>query len=173
MAKNKKKENKVTSRRDFLKNASLFAGGIAGTMGMANLAGDALASKDMSKEVPVPGKTVLVPEPVYEVYDTDILILGGGFAAVSAAMEAFGQGANLLMVDKGPFGFSGGFGMNWDNYVSSIIDSDPAYRFNFWYSEGLGNQKAMSAVYNHIVFSGLKPRLLPQVLAHGTMAGLP
>ncbi|MBU1055236.1 MAG: FAD-binding protein [Proteobacteria bacterium] len=147
--KNKEKENKNASRREFLKNAGLFTGGIAGTMGMANFAGAATAGKDTAKEVPIPGKIVSVPDPFYEVYDTDILILGGGFAAVSAAMEAYGQGANLLVVDKGPFGFSGGFGMNWDNYVASIKDGDLAYRFNFWYSEGLGNQKAMSAVYNH------------------------
>ncbi|WP_435549064.1 twin-arginine translocation signal domain-containing protein [Desulfobacterium sp. N47] len=107
MATKEKKDNKETSRRKFLKNAGLLAGGIAGSMGMVNLAGAASGSKDTKTEIPVQGKTVAVPEPVYEVYDTDILILGGGFAAVSAAMEAFGQGVNLLMVDKGPFGFSG------------------------------------------------------------------
>ncbi len=162
----KQKENKETSRRKFLKDAGIFAGGMAGSLGIADIASAASLSKEKARETQIPGKTVAVSEPVYEVYDTDILILGGGFAAVSAAIEAFGQGANLLMVDKGPFGFSGGFGMNWDNYVASIKDGDLAYRFNFWYSEGLGNQKAMSAVYNH------KPnnRMLLDIANRGTTA---
>ncbi|MBU3949613.1 MAG: FAD-binding protein [Proteobacteria bacterium] len=166
MATKEKKENKETSRRKFLKDAGLLAGGIAGSMGMVNLAGAASGSKDTATEIQAQGKTVAVPEPVYEVYDTDILILGGGFAAVSAAMEAFGQGVNLLMVDKGPFGFSGGVGMNWDNYVASTVDGDKAYRFNFWYSEGLANQKAMSAIYNHKIDN----QLLIEMANRGTTA---
>ncbi|MBU1053396.1 MAG: FAD-binding protein [Proteobacteria bacterium] len=166
MAKEKKKENNKASRREFLKNAGLFAGGIAGSMGMANLAGAATAVKDTAKEILIQGQTVNVPEPVYEVYNTDILILGGGFAAVSAAMEAFGQGANLMMVDKGPFGYSGGFGMNWDNYITSITDGDMAYKFNFWYSEGLCNQKALKAVFNHMP----NHRIMVDIANRGTTA---
>ncbi|MBA3035825.1 MAG: FAD-binding protein, partial [Desulfobacterium sp.] len=164
--KKKEKEDNKASRREFLKNAGLFAGGIAGGLGMVNLAEGATGEKITAKEIHRPGKTVSVPEPVYEVYDTDVLILGGGFAAVSAALEAFGQGANLIMVDKGPFGFSGGFGMNWDNYVASMKDGDMAYRFNFWYSEGVGNQKVMSAVYNHMP----DHKLLLEVANRGTTA---
>lgn len=162
----KEKENNQASRREFLKNAGLFAGGMAGSMGMANLAGAATASKDTPKEIQIPGQPVKVPEPVYEVYNTDILILGGGFAAVSSAMEAFGQGANLMMVDKGPFGYSGGFGMNWDNYITSITDGDMAYKFNFWYSEGLCNQKALKAVFNHMP----NHRIMVDIANRGTTA---
>ncbi|MBU1055100.1 MAG: FAD-binding protein [Proteobacteria bacterium] len=166
MSTKKKTENNGKSRREFLKNAGLLAGGVAGGMGILNLASCDTTKKDAAKEIPIPGKSVAVPEPVYEVYDTDVLIIGGGFAAVSAAIEAFGQGVNLIMVDKGPFGFSGGFGMNWDNYVASMKDGDTAYKFNLWYSEGLGNQKVMSAVYNHMPNN----KLLLDVANRGTTA---
>ncbi|MBU1056649.1 MAG: hypothetical protein KKC46_22880 [Proteobacteria bacterium] len=63
---------------------------------------------DKAKEIQISGNTFAVPEPVYEVYDTDVLILGGGFAAISAAMETFAQGTDSMIADKDPFGFSGG-----------------------------------------------------------------
>ncbi|MBU1055099.1 MAG: FAD-binding protein [Proteobacteria bacterium] len=162
----KKTEKKGKSRREFLKNAGLLAGGMAGGMGVLNLASCDTVNQDTTKEIPIPGKTVAVPDPVYEVYDTDVLIIGGGFAAISAAMEVFAQGADSMIVDKGPFGFSGGFGMNWDNYVASTKDGDKTYRFNFWYSEGLGNQKVMSAIYNHNTHN----RLLLNIANRGTTA---
>ncbi|MBA3036865.1 MAG: FAD-binding protein [Desulfobacterium sp.] len=151
MATKEEKENTGVSRREFLKNAKLLAGSVAGGMAIANLAAAGTpGDENKAKEIQIQGSTVKVPEPVYEVYNTDILVLGGGFIAVSAALEAFGQGANLMMVDKGPFGYSGGFGMNWDNYITSITDGEMAYKFNFWYSEGLCNQKALKAVFTHM-----------------------
>lgn len=39
-------------------------------------------------------------DPVETTYDTDILVIGAGMAGLSAAIEAAGQGANVLLVEK-------------------------------------------------------------------------
>ena len=98
MSKNMKKG---LSRRDFLKGAAASALGVAafGVMGHNEAVAEESAQIAAAK---------------YEVINTDLLIIGGGFGAMSAAYEALAKGQRVTIVDKGPYGHSGNAGFNWD-----------------------------------------------------------
>ncbi|WP_188055564.1 FAD-binding protein [Oryzomonas rubra] len=97
------------SRRGFLKS-----GGLA--LGTAVLAGNTAAltgcSGSTSGTAGTNGNSAASQS--YSVYETDILIIGGGIGALSAGFEATKSGRKVTMVDKGPFRASGATGMNWD-----------------------------------------------------------
>lgn len=59
-------------------------------------------------------------EVSYEVVNCDLLIVGGGTAATSAAMWAAKQGKHATIIDKGDYGFSGASGFNWDLYGTAL-----------------------------------------------------
>jgi len=98
MSKNMKKG---ISRRDFLKGTAASALGIAafGVMGHSEAAAE---------------ESTQIAAAKYEVINTDLLIIGGGFGAMSAAYEALAKGQRVTIVDKGPYGHSGNAGFNWD-----------------------------------------------------------
>ncbi len=95
-------------RRSFLKLSGLTAGVAA--LSCAALSGCASAGEQPSAE----GQAVTSAEVPYSVYDTDILLIGGGYGAIYAMNAACRAGQNILCVDKGPWGFSGAHGMNFD-----------------------------------------------------------
>ena len=119
------KENMRTeglSRRDFLRASGLAAGGfgvMAALGGCApQAAGEpapeakaeegesALSSTGegrVTTELPVPAGEA----PKKTTYDCDVLVIGGGFAGLNAAMAAKNAGASVVMVDKGQPGYSG------------------------------------------------------------------
>ena len=57
----------------------------------------------MIEELPIP--ETLAPERT--MYACDVLVVGGGFAGLNAAMAAKDAGANVVLVDKGRPGYSG------------------------------------------------------------------
>lgn len=93
-------------RRSFFK-----LGGIAA--GAAAFAGGSFAASPSQAFAEDENGEVIINVP-YAVYDTDILLIGGGFGASFAMNEACKTGKNVLVVDKGPYGFSGAFGMSFD-----------------------------------------------------------
>lgn len=127
------KDEKQNSRRNFLKGAGLIAGGAALMSTLPPATSEAFAKAT--------GGKASAGEPAYEVYNTDVLIIGGGIAATTAALQAFGEGVNVMMVDKGPFRQSGGGGMNWAVITGWIDDVARAFRYNIYNSEGMINQK--------------------------------
>ena len=62
---------------------------------------------------------------LYELFDTDILVIGGGLAGSHAALEAYRQGKDVVVVEKGPFHFGGACGYNWCNWVNFIQTDTP------------------------------------------------
>lgn len=58
----------------------------------------------VTSELPVPETTAL---PSKTQYECDVLVIGGGFAGLNAAMAAKRNGYSVVMVDKGRPGFSG------------------------------------------------------------------
>lgn len=98
------------SRRNFLKGAALSTVGIAAV----SLGGCAASGADGKSE----GSTTAADgsEIHYEVINTDFLVIGGGNNAYSTAFWAAQQGKNVTLIDKGPYGFSGASGFNWDCY---------------------------------------------------------
>jgi succinate dehydrogenase / fumarate reductase flavoprotein subunit len=117
------------SRRSFLKGGGITAGLIALAGGGltltacsgqqtaqqgsgANLAGDSLDGANN-----------------YEVYDTDVLVIGSGFGGFSAAFESVASGLKTTIVEKGPWGAGGVTGMNFD-FLSAWITDPEKYRLD-------------------------------------------
>ena len=104
------------SRRAFLRASGLAMGGIAAAGALAACSpqendGAKTASADEAKEASARLTEELpIPEakaPSTTSYDCDVLVIGGGFAGLNAAMAAKGEGANVVLVDKGRPGYSG------------------------------------------------------------------
>jgi len=144
------------TRRGFLKalaTAGLFGGSLADGMSRIQLslseAGDkgVEAPKWVIKEVPIIslGRT-------YRTYDTDVLVIGGGSGGTAAAIEAFTQGADVICVDKGPWGWSGASGVNWDQCLPSTElkikgdNADVYFRDMIVENRGLPNQEVTRAI---------------------------
>ncbi|WP_172623348.1 FAD-dependent oxidoreductase [Arabiibacter massiliensis] len=107
----KREESGGLSRRSFLKYGGLFAGAAAVGVGAGGLTGCAAGDGAAGAPDVAPTSTDL---PEYEVFDTDMLVIGAGFGAMSACDEAVRQGKQVMVIDKGPYGFGGACGMNWD-----------------------------------------------------------
>lgn len=85
------KSNFDCNRRGFLKIAGIGAAAIT-VPGMGLISNAGAASMDKIKQ---------------EIIETDVLVLGGGFAGVFAAIKAKKQGVDVTLVDKGHVGKSG------------------------------------------------------------------
>lgn len=116
-----KEKAKNISRRDFIKGT---ATGTAGAIAINLLGGaspnSALAQSASNNITDNTGASQLSPK--YEVINTDLLIIGAGFGAVSAAFEALAKGKKVTMIDKGPFRHGGGAGFNWDTIATWITN---------------------------------------------------
>ena len=110
-----KKEQHTISRRDFLRGMAAGAVGVAATsvLGTTALAEESAGENAVQPSAGVPG---------YEVYNTDLLIIGAGFGAMSAAFEAIAKGQSVVMIDKGPFRHGGNAGYNWDVIATWVPD---------------------------------------------------
>lgn len=109
------------SRRAFLEGSAVAAG-------MAALASVGLAGCSKTTEVAPPADASEgAPAQAinYEVYDTDLVIIGGGLAGLQAAYEAFGQGKEVIVVEKAPWSFGGAAGYNWDQFINFTRDDLP------------------------------------------------
>lgn len=65
--------------------------------------GNGSGGERATTELPIPAAAA----PEKTVYDCDVLVIGGGFAGLNAAMAAKNAGASVVMVDKGQPGYSG------------------------------------------------------------------
>ena len=74
------------------------------------------------------------PEPIeYEVVNCgDILIIGAGFGAFTAAFKAISEGKRVTIIDKGPFLHSGNAGYNWDTVASWLPDANNYESDMYW-----------------------------------------
>jgi succinate dehydrogenase/fumarate reductase flavoprotein subunit len=89
--------------------AAIAAGSVAVSKDTAPAHADAAAQ---------PGRSI--PES-YRVYETDVVIVGGGIAGMMAAHTVLQNAVNTIIVDKGPFGHSGASGINWGAAVSPVM----------------------------------------------------
>ena len=109
------------SRRSLLKASALIAGAVAA----AGTVGGAVAEEAVAPDAGA------APEPAYKVYDTDMIVIGAGFGGMAAAIECDLVGRNCILIDKGPYGFGGGTGMNWDIAWRFMPDlrNEPAFGY--------------------------------------------
>jgi len=91
----KEKSKKGLNRRDFIKGAAVGVGTIA-------LAGFGL------KEAKASSQRVTKPRVSRWDYETDVVVVGAGFAAQAAAIEAHDAGVEVLMLEKAPEKYQGG-----------------------------------------------------------------
>lgn len=109
------------SRRDFLKGSLASAAGFAGMMTFGAYSVSAEDSSvnenpDNSSETgaaKVQGQEI---ERTFRVYDTDVVVIGGGLSGTTAAYRALQKNVNVMIVDKGPYGHSGTSGINWGTW---------------------------------------------------------
>ena len=78
-------------------------------------------------------KTGAVNEKTYpvNVYETDVLVVGAGYAGCMAAFRAMQLGSKVTVLDKGVFGHSGSSGYNWGTMYSPtdfIPDMESRYQ---------------------------------------------
>ncbi len=83
----------------------------------------------------------------YEVYNTDICIIGGGLAGVAAAIQAVDEGKDVIVIEKGPHGFGGPAGYNWDQFINFVRDDLPWRDSTDFVLNELTNQKIEKASY--------------------------
>ena len=137
----KKEEKKnAISRRDFLKSSATGAASIAAIGVLAGCS----PSTDTVQIGTTAGSTSNAASTLpanYEVVNTDLLIIGAGYGAVSAAFEALAKGKRVTIIDKAPFRHGGGFGFNWD----AITTWTPSEEF-------LGQEHYLPYVVNQDLF---------------------
>lgn len=104
--------DRLISRRAFLKGAAAGAGALAALGMLGTAAGAEQPAEESADGAAAPGYTVV---------NTDLLIVGAGNNALSAAAYAVSQGKNITVVDKGPFRHGGVSGMSWDAFSNSLV----------------------------------------------------
>lgn len=112
-------------RRSFFKFSGLVAGGAFAGSALAGCGPKSRSEERDGKKSAGSSSAGTPAATSYAVYDADILLIGGGISASWAIREAAVNGQNILVVDKGPYGFSGAFGMNFD-IIQSWSRTNPA-----------------------------------------------
>ena len=100
------------TRRAFLRDAGVGAAGAVTFAALLNSTSTAHADEadGETESEAVVTQELAIPEaaaPDVTAYDCDVLVVGGGFAGLNAAMAAVEAGATTVMVDKGCPGYSG------------------------------------------------------------------
>ncbi|MBP3700272.1 MAG: FAD-binding protein, partial [Lachnospiraceae bacterium] len=156
----KKNETPTISRRSFLKGMAASAVGVAamGILGCSDPAGTTTAAPDTTAvpetkapettAAPQPQVTPVMTEPdvsKYEVIDSDLIIVGAGWAAISAAFQAISLGQRVTIIEKTPYRHGGAAGYNWDLYIpffkdqalmtyAASINEDKSQNVKAWYN---------------------------------------
>lgn len=109
MSNNMKKDGEGMSRRSFLK-ASMLGVGLSALPAMgvvlpacAENETPEQAAQRVTTELPIPAEAA----PEKTAYTCDVLVIGGGFAGLSAAAAAADAGQKVVLIDKGHPGYSG------------------------------------------------------------------
>lgn len=103
------------SRRAFLRTSGAAAGGIGLAAALGSAASAAMADEASGDGAQATAQRVTtelavkdMPAPEKTSYDCDVLVIGGGFAGMNAAMAAKSAGAeSVVLIDKGRPGYSG------------------------------------------------------------------
>lgn len=126
------------SRRDLLAGGAAMAG--------VSAVGAALPTAARASETP---QSMDDEHIDYEVYNTDVCIVGGGLAGVAAAIAAVDAGKDAIVIEKGPHGFGGPAGYNWDQFVNFVRDDLPWRESTDFVLNELTNQAIEKNSYEH------------------------
>ena len=100
----------TVSRRELLRGGGLALAGA----GLAASAGVALAD-EAAAAAP---EQAAAPARDYDVYETDVVIVGAGNAGSAAAWSVAREGKRFIIINKGPLAQGGGTGMNWAGFTN-------------------------------------------------------
>lgn len=81
-----------------------------------------------------------MPHDSFKTIETDVLVIGGGLAALRAALAARGAGERVLMTGKHLIGRSGSSSMTTGRYAAAVPDmnADDSRGLHFIYTVGGG-----------------------------------
>ena len=134
----KEEPKKRISRRDFLKGTAISLASLASASTLSGCSGSGGGASYGGAIGAIAGEG---GAPTNEIIDTDLLIIGAGFGATSAAFQALAMGKRVTMIDKGPFRHGGGHGYNWDVIATWCPEK-----------EALGKESYLSRVVNQELF---------------------
>lgn len=129
----------AVGRREFLQGAA------TGLTASAVLGGATLATADEAS-------VVQQGEAHYEIYHTELLVIGTGSGATWATQRALERGKKIMMVEKGPFRHAGASAMSWDAWM--LWWDQCAFRHAGWM---LINQDIPLAAWNYLGGSEFNP----------------
>ena len=138
---NESASTKSMSRRAFLGGSAVAFGTV-----MLSSAMGACSAPETS-EGRGAGASANSEQVLYELYDTDILIIGGGLAGSHAALQAYKQGKDVAVVEKAAFHFGGACGYNWCNWVNFIQADTPWDQSEDFVLNELTNKKIARATH--------------------------
>ena len=118
----KQKSVNEISRRDFIKGsafATIGTASFASAIGITGCAPTTSSSKQSDRDNGSSKSNI-----GFEIYDADIVVVGAGVSGSQSAIQAYAQSASIIVVDKGPFQFSGVGGMNFDIMMQSETKPD-------------------------------------------------
>ena len=138
---NESASTKSMSRRAFLGGSAVAFGTV-----MLSSAMGACSAPETS-EGRGAGASANSEQVLYELYDTDILIIGGGLAGSHAALQAYKQGKDVAVVEKAAFHFGGACGYNWCNWVNFIQADTPWDQSEDFVLNELTNKKIAKATH--------------------------
>ena len=90
----------------------------------------------------------------YSVYETDVLVIGGGITATRAAVAAHDQGARVVLVDKGILGKSGGGPVAYSVTCALMEKPDSAetlFQDMIASGQGLNNRNMVKAFVEDVI----------------------
>ena len=101
------------SRRDFLKGTGAVLGGLTIAGMFSGVTGCSSENQRATTSVNTDGAYPVI------VHESDVVVVGGGLAACTAARRVLNSGKTLAIIDKGRFGHSGASGENWGSCTVS------------------------------------------------------
>lgn len=108
------------SRRSFLQGALASVAGIAAVASAPSMANAGELSTNEPEPESVENLSSNGKQYPYKTYTADVVVIGSGIAGLMAARNALANGANVILVDKGPYGHSGASGINWGHDIISF-----------------------------------------------------
>lgn len=126
------------SRRSFLKGGAFVAA--AGALASGGLLAGCSSEQTQS---PASEAKTTASGTSYDVYQDEIIIVGGGFGATKAAFRALEKGMHVTIVDKSMYGRSGGFGFNWDVQGGFMPEKGAAQNWLYMRNDGSHDAETM------------------------------
>ena len=141
--------SKGVTRRDAIMGAGLAT--LAGaTLSLETASAD--EGQDLEETDASASSSSELPSFEYDVYETDVLIVGAGNAGSAAAWSVAREGLRMMIVNKGPVGHGGSTGMCWAGFtnITDIEPETPLSEMTFaWINKPIGEYLINHQLYRN------------------------